>query len=234
MLVTGVDGSDRITGWIAVTLLDGHLHTAQQQPTLRSVLEANPESKVVAVDIPIGHEAAPGDGRRRCDVEAREFVGAARARSVFWVPPPAVLRAPDIETSLAVADRSGWMRPSPLIWGLRRRIFEAHEIAKDERVIEIHPEVSFTALMRETKRGDTLQHPKTTWDGLVERLELLHAEKLRPTRSFGGLGRASPDDVLDATIAAWSAARHADGRSRSLPDGPPRDPETRRRVAVWY
>jgi predicted RNase H-like nuclease len=45
--------------------------------------------------------------------------------------------------------------------------------------------------------------------------------------------RAAVDDVLDATVAAWSAKRIASGIARSLPDPPERDAEGQP-VAIWY
>jgi len=45
-------------------------------------------------------------------------------------------------------------------------------------------------------------------------------------------GQAAPDDVLDAAVAAWTAARKANGEAATLPPEPPlRDG---RAVAIWY
>jgi predicted RNase H-like nuclease len=40
-----------------------------------------------------------------------------------------------------------------------------------------------------------------------------------------GGARAAPDDVVDAAVAAWSALRVAEGRSKTLPEVPPSDRE---------
>lgn len=221
-------------GWVMVVLEDDHLHSSSVHPDLASVLEAAQGIDRLAIDIPIGHEVLDPAGKRRCDEQARRLLGPERARSVFWVPPPAVLRAHDLDAAIGLSRQHAWIRPSPLVWGLRGRILEAHEAAQDPRVIEVHPELSFQALAAEQGRPTPLRHAKTTWDGLVERLALLHGAHLRPTRSLGGLGRASPDDVLDATVAAWTARRHALGQSVPVPSEPPRDPETGRAVAIWY
>jgi predicted RNase H-like nuclease len=233
MKFAGVDGAGRAHGWVLVVIEDDHLHTSSLHPDLRSVLAACPDAASIAIDMPIGHEMLDPTGKRRCDVEARHLLGPARARSVFWVPPPQVLQAPDVSSAIELCERRAWIRPSPLIWGLRAQILQAHEAAQDPRVVEVHPEVSFQFLAQQLGRTQPLRSPKATWDGLVERLELLHGANLRPTRSLGGLGRASPDDVLDATIAAWSARRHALGTATALPTDDVKDPETGRRVAIW-
>ena len=234
MKYAGVDGAGRSHGWVLVLVEDDHLHSASLHPNLASVLAECDGVAAIGIDIPIGHEVAGERGKRRADIDARRRLGTARARSVFWVPPPEVLRAADVSAAIKVSTDRDWIRPSPLIWGLRDRIGQAHAAARDPRVIEVHPEVSFQALAQQLGRAAPLQYPKSTWDGLVERLELLHEARLRPTRSFGGLGRAGPDDVLDATIAAWSARRYAQGQAKPLPLDPPTDPETGRRVAIWY
>lgn len=106
------------------------------------------------------------------------------------------------------------------------------------RVLEVHPEVSFQVLLSETSTtGEQplhLEHSKKDPDGIYERLDLLHRAGLRPSRSIGGIGRASPDDILDATVCAWSAHRLAEGLGGSIPDAPPRDPRTGRPVAIWH
>jgi predicted RNase H-like nuclease len=45
-------------------------------------------------------------------------------------------------------------------------------------------------------------------------------------------GRASADDVLDAAIAAWSAARRVRGPAAALPAEPPM--QDGRPVAIWH
>ena len=234
-IVVGVDAAQS-PGWVAVTLRDGRLHSMVIQPSLAAVVEAEPTARVVAVDIPIGHEdptSGLDQGRRRCDRAAREFLGAGRQASVFWVPPFSVLDAADQTEAVERCRKKGWIAPSAQLWAMRRRLLEARALAVDPRLYEVHPEASFQEALNLGGKTGHLQHPKTTWPGLVERLELLHAARLRPERSLGGIGRASPDDVLDATIAAWSAARIANKKARPLPAEPPTDPETGRAVAIW-
>lgn len=234
--VVGVDAA-RAEGWVAVSLQDGRLHSMSVHPTLQALLAAEGGADVVAIDLPLGHDDPSGArdrGRRACDAAAREFLGGGRGASVFLVPPPSVLDVSDQTEAVLLCRSKGWTAPSAQVWGLRPRLLEAREVLRDGRVREVHPEVSFRALRQTLGVDAPLEHAKATWAGLVERLELLHAGRLRPERSVGGVGRASPDDVLDATVAAWSAARIATGAASTLPKEPPLDPATGRPVAIWY
>lgn len=234
-IVVGVDAA-KAPHWVAVTLLDGRLHSMVLHPSLDAVIAAEPDANVIAIDIPIGHEDPLGtldQGRRRCDRAAREFLGPTRQSSVFWVPPQSVLASHDQAAAVQHCRERGWIAPSVQLWGMRARLLEGQRYASDPRVFEVHPEVSFQEALHLGGKSGHLQDPKNTWRGLVERLDLLHAARLRPERSLGGIGRASPDDVLDATIAAWTAQRISKRHARTFPADPPLDPSTRRPVAIW-
>lgn len=235
VLVVGVDAA-RPSAWVAVALREGRLEEMSTHPTLAAVADRFQEASVFAIDVPMGHDDPEGTirgGRRACDEAARILLGPQRRASVFGVPPLEVLRHGDHAEAVAACRRRGWAAPSAQLWAIRPRILECHAVAHDARFFEIHPEVGFHALASSLGKP-VPQHAKTSWSGLVERLALLHDAKLRPERSLGGVGRASPDDVLDATIAAWSAHRIATREAKSLPSAPPQDPTTARSVAIWY
>ncbi len=80
----------------------------------------------------------------------------------------------------------------------------------DDRVVEADVEASYRALATEVD-GRILGHAPRTREGRHERLQLLYDADLRPRRSLGGSGRASPVDVMDATVLAWTAWRVARG-----------------------
>lgn len=193
------------------------------------------DAEVIGLDVPLGHEDPRGtrdQGRRACDVAARRFLGR-QASSVFHVPPPSLLKL-EYAQARKVARQRGWLAPSVQLWNLRDNILAAEAAARrDPRLREVHPEVSFLALHR-ASGGEGPLAGKHTWNGLFERLELLRAAGLRPSRSLGGVGRASPDDVLDATIVAWTAQRLTAGKGATLPERPPEDPRTGRPVAISY
>ncbi|MHB8586799.1 MAG: DUF429 domain-containing protein [Thermoplasmatota archaeon] len=231
-VVVGVDGR-REGGWVAVRLRDGHLDEIREFDRFENIMAQSADAQAIGVDIPIGHEDPEGKhgGHRAADQAAKELLGERRS-TIFHVPPPIVLEAQDYAAARALATARGWKMPSAqLFLGLRSRIREVAAFAGDPRVIEVHPEVSFSAL-RDAYGGEPLR-PKDTWDGLYERLRLLHAAGLRPTRSMGGLGKASPDDVVDATAVAWTALRFMEGKALSLPAQPPVDAHTGRVIAIW-
>ena len=81
--------------------------------------------------------------------------------------------------------------------------------ARDNRVYEVHPEVSFVALA-----GQHLEVSKKQWNGHNARRALLAAHGILIPDDLGNTGTVGADDVLDAAAAAWSAHRIAEvGRS---------------------
>jgi predicted RNase H-like nuclease len=164
-----------------------------------------PDAAAIGVDIPIGLPEAP---LREADRAAREFVGERRS-SVFATFPSAVLEAPSYEEAKAISIAREWPKPSIQSYGMRHRILEiARLAAADERVFEVHPEVSFRELV-----GRTLS-PKRTGSGALERrLALADAGIDLPDLPH------PLDDVLDAAVVAWSAMRYASGKAVPLPQG---------------
>lgn len=234
-VAVGVDGAPG--GWAAVRLRRGRLDAFTLCADVAEVLAFAAGADVLGVDMPLGHEDPTGAlqrGRRRCDAAAQAWLGPRRA-SIFLVPPPDLFEAPDHAAACRLAAQRGGLAPSAQVWRLggKMRAMDA-AAAGDPRLREVHPEVSFQAMLRAFGGGDHLQHAKRSLEGRHERLALLNRAGLRPSRSVGGVGRASPEDVLDATAAAWSAARIAAGTAATLPADPPSDPRTGRPVAIWY
>ena len=162
----------------------------------------------IGVDMPIG---APDLPPRLADMEARRYVGARRS-SVFPTPPRVVLDAPDYPTALHRHRELAGMGLSKQAYYLCRRMLEVEPLAlTDERVIEVHPEVSFRELA-----GRPLAYSKRTREGREERRSLL-----------AGAGIALPPlpprlplvDALDAAVVAWTAARWARGEALPFPAG---------------
>jgi predicted RNase H-like nuclease len=116
-------------------------------------------------------------------------------------------------------------------FGLRAKIREvdAWLPSASRRVVEVRPEVSFAELA-----GRPLLYGKSTWAGVEERRRLLEAVGLGPASDLGVAGqRAGVDDVMDAAVAAWTAARVRDGIARPLPD-PPEVFSDGLAAAIWY
>jgi predicted RNase H-like nuclease len=202
-LTLGVDAARG--GWIAVALRDGRFGDAVLERRFPAILERFPEALVVGVDVPIGLPAS--GSRRRADTEARRLVGPRRS-SVFFTPSRAALEALTYTEARAIAPST-----SAQGWALRTAILDVDRV-DDDRVHEVHPEVSFATLA-----GEPLVFGKRTWNGQHERLRLLAQVGVRlPDRLDAGL--VPVDDVLDAAVAAWTATRIARDEHVTLPDDP--------------
>src|SRR6202035_5075203 len=89
-------------------------------------------------------------------------------------------------------------------FGILSKVQEVDRLMTPRRqqlLVELHPEVSFTVLS-----GDPMADYKKTSAGQAQRLDALRGpfsdiDLHAGTRITG----ASPDDVLDAFVAAWSA-----------------------------
>jgi predicted RNase H-like nuclease len=210
--VVGLDGCRG--KWLAIALNDGAFAEARFG-SAASLTAAWPDAVAIGVDIPIGlPQGWPG---RDADRAAREFVGERRS-SVFATFPAVVLEAPTYIEAKEICVARGWPRPSIQSFGMRHRIFEIERLAAtDERIFEVHPEVSFRELI-----GRSLA-PKRTASGASERRLALAAS-----------GIDLPDlphpleDVLDAAVTAWTATRYARGDALPFPE----DHRTRR-GAIW-
>jgi predicted RNase H-like nuclease len=221
-LVIGVDGCRG--GWVAIILDREHRKLEPVfVPTLSELVEAYPVSWI-GVDMPVGLSST---GTRQCDVDARKFLGPGRTSSVFPPPIPQVLGARTYEEASSLSKRHHPQHKSlsrqtfAILPGLRE-VRAVITPALQQRIVEVHPEVSFAALA-----GRPLRFGKRTPEGFDERRDLLQAAfdidipDRRLMRSF--FSRAAPDDVLDAMVAAWSAQRFAEGRAGRFPAVEERD-----------
>jgi len=199
-------GLDACRGkWLAIALNDGRFDDARLASDAATLVSAWPDAAAIGVDIPIGLPEAPA---READRAARAFVGERRS-SVFATFPSVVLEAPTHEQAKAICVARGWPKPSIQSYGMRHRILEiARVAAADERIVEVHPEVSFRELL-----GRTLSPKRTGSGGSERRLALAEAGIDLPHLPY------PLDDVLDAAVVAWSAMRFAHGKGLPLPQG---------------
>lgn len=197
-------GLDACRGkWLGVVLDDGAFVEAAYD-SAKALASAWPSATAIGVDVPIGVPETPD---READREARKFVGERRS-SVFPTFPQPVLEAATYDDAKALCEARGWPKPSIQSFGMRHRILEVAPLAlADERIIEVHPEVSFRELV-----GKSLS-PKRTAAGASERRRALASTGINvPDLPY------PQDDVLDAAVAAWSARRYARGEAATLPE----------------
>lgn len=207
--VLGLDGCPG--GWMGALVIGGDVRFLRLDDISAALAV---DAAVVGVDMPIG---LPPTGRRACDLLAKKVLGAAHPR-VFLAPPRGVLAAPDYAVAGRLhRDLAGGAGLSVQTWHIVARIAEVDEAAGDERLVEVHPELSFAALA-----GRVLS-PKRTAAGRAERLAALD------TWLPGAVGRTDLPpgplaiDALDALAAAWSAERQLTGTAAVLPAEPPHD-----------
>lgn len=170
------------------------------------------EAAVVAVDIPIG--LPEGRQRRAADLEAKARLGAQRS-SVFFVPPRVVLEATTQNDATRLSRAAGSVGVSIQTFHILDKVAEVDDLLRahqDDRVVEVHPEVSLRRL------GGVPLPPKRTLAGRTARLELLRSWLPELALPSPRPGRAQPDDCLDAVACAWSAARWLRGEAEVLGD----------------
>jgi predicted RNase H-like nuclease len=213
VVVAGVDGYRK--GWVAVSVDPSGDVEVSTHASFAEVLALR--AQVIAVDIPID---PTGRGARRAAAGPRAFVGG-RASSVFTTPPRAALEAGTFAEANELARTITGKGISQQAFGLRTKLLEVHEHAGgDERVVEMHPEVSFCELA-----GAPLGESKHTAEGLARRRALLAGAGIELPEAVHGVPEV---DLLDAAVGAWTAARYSRGSARPFP------PEhTDRLGAIW-
>jgi predicted RNase H-like nuclease len=227
VIVTEVIGVDACpTGWAGVVLRNGHFAAAHTAAGLDALLDRAPGAAAVGIDIPLGLLES---GWRQADRLAATRLGPHRAR-VFPVPPRQVVEEDDYAAAnqrCRMLTGSGLSRQT---WALVRKLREANRRrdSGDERLHEVHPELSFAAMAE----GRPVAWSKKSWNGQLARRRLLHAHGIALPEDIGEAGRVPPDDLLDAAAAAWSAHRVALGAAQPLPDPPERTADGLP-VAIW-
>jgi predicted RNase H-like nuclease len=219
--VLGVDACK--SGWVGIAWSGGTV-TPHFAPTIAELADAAGPLAVMAIDIPIG---LPDRGRRLADQQAREFI-RPRQSSVFLTPVRATLGVRQHSRANAISLEHTGQGMSIQAFSLLPKIQEVDDWLPKApcRVVEVHPEVSFTQLA-----GEPLA-PKKTWAGAEHRRTLLAAAGITLTGLMGAAGKAAVDDILDAAVAAWTAHRAHLGTALSLPT-PPEILSDGTEAAIW-
>jgi predicted RNase H-like nuclease len=224
-MVAGVDGCRE--GWVAVLLEARRFARAELAAGFADLLPHLAGAEVIAVDIPIGLPGGPDP--RLADVEAKKLLGK-KASSVFTTPPRAVLEASTYSEANRLSKHRFERGISAQSYALRTKIFEVDAAAaNDDRIFEVHPELSFTAM-----NGAPVTWSKKIWNGMATRLRLLDAAGITVPSDLDHAGAIPPDDVLDAAAAAWSALRIANGTADRVGE-PVRDQRPNRNAGfIWF
>ena len=227
MDVLGVDACGK-QGWVGIRPTDGAYAGSLVDVELRGLIGRAARAEAIAVDMPLGLVER---GWRAADLAARALLGARRS-SVFLVAPRAAWEEADGDYATA-ADRCRVLTGSGLsrqAWALEPKLREARACwLADERIHEVHPEVSFRALAG----GAPPPYPKKTWRGQHLRRALLAGAGIVLPDALGEADGVPADDVLDAAVSAWSAHRIALGTAERIPAEPHFDAEGRR-VEIRY
>jgi predicted RNase H-like nuclease len=219
MHVVGVDSCPG--GWIAMTY-DAGMGTLIPAffSTFAELVAASAAAERIGIDIPIGlAEGTP----RQCDIEARKVL-LWRRSSVFPAPDPRIVHCAHYADALARSYELCGKGISRQAFGIHPKVAEVNDhltASGQDRVIEVHPEVSFWAM----NDGQPMTHSKKRSLGFAERRDLLQRTlriALPDRREIRTWARpAQPDDALDAIAAAWTANRAYRGEAKTLPIDPP-------------
>jgi predicted RNase H-like nuclease len=222
--IAGIDGFRR--GWFVVLVNHAQGRVIETHHYLcssfKDVLNLTPAPKVIAIDIPIGLLDTPEIGGRECDREARRLLKHPRASSVF---------SPPIRKYLPAQTHSEAPGISIQTFGILPKIREVDEQMTPElqnRVVEVHPELSFYHLA-----GRAMQQNKKKPGGREERLDALLKifPNIREEVCSSHL-KVPYDDMIDAYAAAWTAMRIENGIAKCFPENPPVDSK-KLRMEIW-
>jgi predicted RNase H-like nuclease len=231
--VAGVDGTPE--GWAVVIIAAGQ-SIIRKVTALSDIFDDTTNFDIVAVDAPIGLLDAYEVGGRVCDRAARQFLRRPRGSSVFPAPVRPVLEATSWEDACvrSRASAANGKAVTKQTFAILPKIREVDALLQmrpelREVVREVHPEVCFSELA-----GMSMTHHKASTLGREERQRALALSfpQLHMIEKAGRDQGLPTEDILDATVACWSAIRLAGGKGRSLPDAIPRD-ITGLPMAIW-
>jgi len=215
----GVDGAPG--GWAVVVVVLNRI-TVEKVMALSNLFDDRSDLKIVAIDIPIGLLESYEQGGRACDRAARKLLGRYRGSSVFPAPVRSALTANSWHSSCAISRASApqGKAMSKQTFAISPKIREIDALLQNRMelravVREVHPEVSFAELV-----GKPMIHRKSSIAGREERRKALtHMfPNLRMIEDAGRQQGLAVEDILDATVACWSASRLAAGTGRGLPE----------------
>jgi predicted RNase H-like nuclease len=220
--VLGIDACK--TGWVGIAWSGGNV-TPHYARTVAELVEAAGPLTTIAIDMPIG---LPDGGHRQADQRARDFI-RPRQSSVFLTPVRQIVGIRQHNRANAINQEHAGQGMSIQAFSLLPKIQEVDDWLPKApcRVVEVHPEVSFTELT-----GAPLP-PKKTWAGAERRRTALAKAGIVLTGPLAETGKAATvDDILDAAVAAWTARRVHAGVAIPIPNPPELMPDGIE-AAIW-
>jgi predicted RNase H-like nuclease len=220
MRVAGIDGYK--DGWIAVVVDSGDFASAFTVWATRLVDVIRDNAiRLALIDMPIGLSSGPVD--RPVEAAARQVL-QGKASSLFNAPCRQALGCASYASASQMnADVLG-KKLSKQTWNICPKIAEADHAAQsltDVVLHEAHPEVSFA-----TFTGAPIVASKKSVKGLVTRaghMARLGFDLVKLAAPLNDKHTASPDDLIDAAILAWSATRVQMNTHVTFPSQPSRD-----------
>lgn len=235
----GVDGCPY--GWFSIALSEKGYELLVCR-TFGQLLEYYRDAVLILVDIPIG--LPEDDSGRLCDYEAKDKIGDLKS-AVFKTPSRQTIEeVGKLPEGCLPATHLQYRFKQSAVKGISLQTFAiAHKVAEVDEIMrcrvdnkqpeirEVHPEVCFWALnkggpLKSRKKG------KKEKKGREERLSILgnHMVAPRANEIFRDAKDRFPrkdvarDDILDALAAAVTAYKSG-GKSQTLPENPPADPQ---------
>ncbi|PSQ97455.1 MAG: DUF429 domain-containing protein [Bacteroidetes bacterium SW_9_63_38] len=236
--VAGADGFR--DGWVVVlcesTTDTVRCRTVDGVDALLSLPEA---PAVLGIDMVIGLPDTAQSGGRACDRAARRLLGHPRGTSVFSPPAYDALWADTYDEAqrrnrAANPDAPGLSKQTYHLVPKMRALAEPMTPERQERVHEVHPELSFFAMNGGTPVADS----KHTDAGQRARRGLLtehgFSEVDAAVSSLAGSALGA-DDIIDAHAACWTARRIDEGTAERCPPGSETAPTNARglRMEIW-
>lgn len=210
MTIAGVDGTRG--GWLAA-ILDGDRIDLTFEETLASLVDDR-RLDLILVDVPIG---LPDRGPRGADLEARRLL-RDRHSSVFPAPLRPMLAARTWNEASEIRFEIEAKRCSKQTFAIMHKIVEVDSLITQtlqQRVIEAHPEVSFTLANGRVP----MKERKASSGGRRQRIELLETVFPGVEARIQSQPRGRWLDCIDAVACLWTATRVRDGRAERLPPG---------------
>ena len=192
-----------------------------------------PPVKQILIDIPIGLKES-GPDERKCDKDARAFLGPKRGCSVFRVPARKTTQCDgDYKETSNINFALTGKKISKQTYHICKKIREVDEFidsiksdsASTAIMHESHPEVVFKSLA-----GTPLSYSKKSKAGFNERLSIIKTFNSSIESFLDGIYKnfrkyeVHPDDILDASALAIAAKNiYLTGKIIRLPEEPELD-----------